>query len=534
MSNQHSSQQHTRRQTAIEATALKDLIARYDAIEAKINELRHDADGNELETLSPEAEAELSALQDEVVEVRSGIVAETDRVKAVREVAEARRQANLASHAGTASAAVSVESEPMVYGCDGDKYQAEHSHWADRFTVEGRGVSDPNYAEAAARLALWGHQCEREIALKTPFGKHAEAELREHFRRDSPEYTIQALNAVRERGRVALQDKAELRATGTGAGPTVSATSGASSFITPVFVGPYVVYREYGRAFADQCEKPPMPAYGMGIYKPQVTGGAGVAAYTELGTVTELDPTAGYLAGALGIYSGQVVLSQAVLDRTAPDFRYDLMVQDQIARKEAPILDAYVIGKAITNGATAIAYTATFAVASTSGVTSSLYGHVSQAKATTRKAAGAVLNPTHVWLDPVRWEVVAGWGDSQGRPVVVPDYANPFNAVAAGSPDGDAGIEGYTGYRFNGLKAFTDPSLPTTGGTANLDQVLVTVQNEIEYYEGSPVDRILPQTLASNLETIIQRYRYVTVIENYAAATQPIQGAAFAAPSWGS
>lgn len=519
-----------------EASALKKLLADRDKAAAELQELLYDPETGEERTLDVDQEARAAELAGSIEEADKGIEVESARVKQVRMISEARRQANLASHRdGATGASVSVESEPMVYGCDGDKFQSEHSYWNDRFTVEGRGISDPNYGAALERQARYAHQVEREVALNSEFGKRAVDELREFFRRDSPEYTIQALNAVRERGRVALQDKMEQRATGTGGGATASAGGGgAAAFVLPVFVGPYVVYREYGRAFADQCAKPPMPAYGMGIYKPQVTGGAGVGSYTELGTVTELDPTAGFLAGALGIYSGQVVLSQAVLDRTSPDFRYDLMVQDQIARKEAPILDAYVVGKAITNGATAIAYTSTFAVASTSGVNNSLYGHVSQAKATMRKAAGAVLNPTHVWMDPVRWEVVAAWGDANGRPVTIPDYAGPFQALAAGSADGDAGVEGATGYRFNGLRAFTDPNLPTTGGTANLDQVLVTCQNEIEYYEGAPVDRILPQTLATNLETIIQRYRYVTVIENYSAATQPIQGAAFSAPSWGS
>lgn len=518
-----------------EASALKKLLADRDKAAAELQELLYDPETGEERTLDANQEARAAELAGSIEEADKGIEVESARVKQVRMISEARRQANLASHGnGATGTSVSVESEPMVYGADENR-QSEHSYWKDRITIEKYGVGHPGYDAAQDRRTRWAHQVEREVALRTKFGQHAEAELRERFRGEDPGETIAALNEIRDRGRVSLEQKAEQRATGTGGGATASAGGGgAAAFVLPVFVGPYVVYREYGRAFADQCEKPPMPAYGMGIYKPQVTGGAGVGSYTELGTVTELDPTAGFLAGALGIYSGQVVLSQAVLDRTSPDFRYDLMVQDQIARKEAPILDAYVVGKAITNGASAIAYTSTFAVASTSGVNNSLYGHVSQAKATMRKAAGAVLNPTHVWMDPVRWEVVAAWGDANGRPVTIPDYAGPFQALAAGSADGDAGVEGATGYRFNGLRAFTDPNLPTTGGTANLDQVLVTCQNEIEYYEGAPVDRILPQTLATNLETIIQRYRYVTVIENYSAATQPIQGAAFTAPSWGS
>lgn len=538
-------------EVTLEATALKELLERRDALTTELRSLTHDENGQEIAELSPEAEARSSEILDEVEELDQGIDAEAKRVKQVSRLAEARQLANLDSGRGTQDGTqAAVVSEPMIYGCN-EKYQGRHSWWADQITV-ANGPTDPFYAPALDRQLRWGHQVEVEVANDTEFGRHALTQFRDRFRENTGVRAFAVEEEIRRRGRGnALASEDEIRnmaahgfgiateefrisGVGTGGGPTVAATSGASSFITPVFVGPYVPYKEYGRCFADQCAKPPMPAYGMGIFKPQVTGGAGDGAFTELGTVTEVDPTVGYLAGALGIYAGEVTLSQAVIDRTAPDFRYDLMVQDQIERKEAPVLDAYVIGKAITNGATVIPYTAAFAVASTSGVTSSLYGHVSQAKAVMRSTVGQVLNPTHVWLTPTRWEVVAAWGDANGRPVTIPEYAGPFQALAAGSADGDAGVEGATGYRFNGLRAFTDPNLPTTGGTANLDQVLVTCQPEIEYYEATAVNRILPQTLAANLATIVQRYRYVTVIENYASATQPIQGAAFTAPSWGS
>lgn len=518
-----------------EATALKDALEQRDKLTAELRTLTHDAEsGEELETLTPENEARTSEILEEVRKLDEGIARETAQVKQVRLIEEARAAvAGGSTQDGTTN--VQVVSEEMVYGCN-EHYRSDNSWWGDQITLS-RGEMDPFYHEARERLLKWGHQVEVEVANRSDFGRKAVEQFREQFRDRDGMRARRVLEEISRRGRASLdaKDSAELRTgIGTGGGPTVSATSGASSFITPAFVGPYVPYRQYGRAFADQCEKPQMPDFGMAIYKPVVTGPAGFGSFTEVsGTVTEVDPTAGYLAGTLGIYAGQVELSQAVLDRTAPNYRFDLMVQDQIERKEAPVLDTYVITQALT-GATAIPYTASFAVSSTSGVTSSLYGHVSQAKATMRKAAGAVLNPTHVWLDPARWEVVAGWGDANGRPVTVPDYAGPYNALAAGSADGDAGIEGATGYRFNGLRSFTDANLPTTGGTAAYDQVIVTCQNEIEYYEGNAYNRILPQTLASNLLTIVQRYRYVATIVNYAAAVQPIQGAAFVAPTWGS
>ena len=202
---------------------------------------------------------------------------------------------------------------------------------------------------------------------------------------------------------------------------------------------------------------------------PQVTSGAAVStSYSEGGSVTESDPGQGYISAGIIITAGEVTTSQATLDRAGPNFEYDVVIWDQLERDYAQKWDIYVITQALAN-ALSQSYTGSFKVAAISGV-GGLYGQTAQAKSTIRTTAGTVLNPNRVFMDPVRWEALAGWADTQGRPIVVPGYANPMNAGAAGSPDGDVGIEGATGYRFAGLPAFTDHNIPTTGGTAAQDQ----------------------------------------------------------------
>lgn len=509
--------------------ALAALLEQRDTAAQELENLRHDPEtGAELETLSDEQEARCAELLTEIEERDKSIEIESARVRQVKMLAEARRL-SLPDAGHVTDAAVT--SEPMVYGCN-EKYQARNSWWFDEITLS-RGPQHPDYGNALARRQQYGHQVEVEVANDTAIGRDAIKQLREQNREFGHIFVQNLENEIRDRGR--NDGAVEARAVGTGGGPTVtSIASSASSFVTPVFVGPYVPYRQYGRAFADQCEKPEMPDYGMGIFKPVITAAAGVGAFTEdpsgSSPVTEVDPYAGYLSGALGIYAGEVTLSQAVLDRTAPDFRYDVAVEDQIQRAEAPELNAYVLGKALAN-ANVIAFNGSFSLAVTSG-TGGFTGAVGQAKKTMRKTEGAVLNPTHLWLDPAPWEYIENWSDANGRPVVVPNYAGPFNAIAAGSADGDAGIEGATGYKLNALQAFTDANLPTTGGTANLYQALVCCMTEIEYYEGKPYNRILPQTNATYLQTIVQRYRYVTVIVNYNAAVQAIQGTAWGTITW--
>lgn len=501
-----------------------------DALVANLR-VKDDESGEERDReLTPEEEQRSNELLETRASLDARIKEESERVATQNMLAEARRHAGVAEYRSDGTADAQVTDEPKVYGPD-----SPNSWYADTAIIATRPQFHPRYRDAVERMLRWSDQVEHEVARRSKFGQYAKRALREVFRSADGVETKRVLDEVETRGRVAREHKdgVEQRVgVGTGGGATASAAGGgAAAFVTPVFVGPYVPYREYGRAFADQCAKPPLPDYGMAIYKPILTGPAGVAQFAEVppggSGVTEVDPGTAYTAGTLVIFAGQITLSQAVLDRTSPDFKYDLACEDQLQRDYAPKFDAYVLAQALAN-ATSQTYSGTFKLSTVSG-SGGFYGQVSQAKSGMRKAVGTVLNPTSLFLDPARWEYIAAWADANGRALVVPDYAGPFNA-AANSGDGDAGIEGYTGARFNGLRVFTDANIPTTGGTANLDQGLVSDLSEVEVYEGQPYDRVLPQTLASNLETIMQRYSYATVIVNYPKAVTSINGSAMSAP----
>ena len=416
--------------------------------------------------------------------------------------------------------------EQLVYG--GGR---PTSYYHDTITLSRGNVMDPSYRAAYERMMQWSNQVEHEVAERSAFGREAERQLREITRCDNEVRHERAIEEVRARGRVAgdLKDGSESRAVGitSGGGGSVSAAGGgAASFVTPIFATPYIPYREYGRAFADQCFKAPLPDHGLAIYKPVVTGPAGVTQWTENVGVTEVDPTAGYQVATLAIFAGEVTLSQVVLDRMSPDYRFDLMCEDQLRRDYDPKFDKYVLAQALAN-ATSQAYTGAFglSVASAAG---GFYGQVSKAKAAMRKLIGTVLNPTHLFLDPARYEYIAAWADAQGRALIVPEYAGPFNA-AGNSGDGDAGVEGATGTRFNGLSVYTDANIPTTT-TSNFDQALVGCLSEVEVYEGNAINRVLPQTYGTQLLTLLQRYSYGTVLVNYPGAVTAINGSAMTAP----
>jgi hypothetical protein len=483
-------------------------------------------------TVTDAEEARCKVLFRDIDEFDERIKDEHEKRGKQARLAEARAGigVGVTSHDGTR---VSVSGEPMVYGGGADS-----SFYADGIVLSRGDVMAPQYRGAYERMMTWSHQVEREVSDGSKFGQVAERQLVEQLRTENADVHRRAVEEVRSRGRVAadLKDGVESRAIASGGGTTASASGGgAAAFVTPIFGTPYIPYREYGRAFADQCFQAPLPDYGLAIYKPQVTGPAGVAQQTETSInssgVTEVDPTAGYASASLVIVAGEVTLSQVILDRMAPDYRFDVMCEDQLHRDYDPKFDAYVLAQALS-GATSQSWTGNsnaFDLTVTSG-SGGFYGQVSKAKGAMRKLAGTVLNPTHLFLDPARYEYIAAWSDANGRPMIVPDYAGPFNA-AGNSGDGDAGVEGYSGTRFNGLPVFTDANLPTTT-TVNYDQAIVGDLAEVEVYEGAAINRVLPQTSGNKLLTILQRYSYATVLVNYAAAVTSINGSGFSAISY--
>lgn len=497
--------------------------------------------------LTPDEEQRSQELLEKRSKLDARIKEENDKAATQNLLAEARRNAgvNVETRSdGTADA--SVENEPKVYG-----FGSSNSYFADLYYTNPtyNAPNSPVFQAAAQRQFEWSNQVEHEIADGTKYGRWAEKQFREFYRspmgsKDNPgngpdHRKIYA--ECRSRGRVGLSDKGmpgvEQRAITTGGGATASASGGgAAAFVTPIFTeSDYVPFREFGRVFADETTKRPLPAYGMTVYTPQVTGGAAVStSYSEDGSVTETDPSQGFISAGLIITAGQVTTSQAVLDRTGPNFEYDVVIWDQLERDYAQKWDVYVITQALAS-ATSQSWTGnsgSFVLTAPSGNGSGGFtGQVAKAAAVMETTAGTVLSPNHLFLVPSRWRYISAWSDGSERPVVVPQVAGPYNAWAASPGNPTLIPEGNTGYQLGGLPIWTDNNIPTTT-TALFDQAVVTDSSQTWSYEGAPVHRVLPQTLAGNLEVIFQQYSYGTVLQRYTAAVTKINGSGMAAISY--
>lgn len=498
-------------------SVLKELLEKRDEAQKEINEISQLVHTEERGLYDTEKKR-----VDELVEARDDldgrIKKENKRIKRDEELAEARKNVEtLEVRSSDDAVKAEVISEPMVYG-DGSPY----SYFTDlaRITAGHQWHYDP---AATERMSQWAHQVEREYSNGSDFGKKAEVQLRNQFRTETAVETDRRMREARDRGRAGQDAKQELR-TGiaTGGGATASAAGGGgAAFVTPVFfVSDYAPYREAGRAFIDACNKQPLPSYGMTAYMPAVTAKAGVASQTEGSGVNESDPTFGYLTGSLVTKAGQVIVSQQLLDRAGPNFEFDRMIFDQLQRDYNAQVDQYAL-------TTALATAGTVAWNSTSFSLQLMVQKMAGAINAIETTNGTVMSPTHAFMQPSRWNYIesASYDSStagNGRPLIVPNQAGPYNALVSGNQSGFVNYEGDTGYKILGLPVYKDLNIPSP--TSGADQVIVGNLREVYVYEGPTVTRALPQTLGNNLQVILQLYAYVTEICRYQAAIQTVTG----------
>lgn len=442
-------------------------------------------------------------------ELRAQVEKLDERIDEVdAEESRAQRLQEARERAGITKVDASVTHEARTY-----EKGSPNSWIADLIQASSPAWSD--HQGAQERLARHEYETAREIANGSKEGQRAEQMFLNSRRAGSPAETRAALGQLRDRGREEFRTG---MTTGSGSG---------GAFAVPVYLlDEYAPYRQAGRAFADQANKHDLPPYGMTVYVPAVSGPAGVAVQATQNTqVQETDPTAGYISTGINTLAGEVTISQQLLDRAGPGFSFDKLIWDQLQRAYNPQVDAQVLTAALAS-ATAVAFTAGSFTLTTASGAGGFYSKVSGAKAGMRTAAGVFLDPTHLFVQPARWELIAAFADAQGRPLVVPAYAGPMNAAAAGNGNGDAGIEGATGYRFNGLPVYQDANIPTPGTGA--DQALVADMREVFLFEGNPVTRVLPQTLGNQLSVILQMFSYVATLVRYPAAVAAISGTGMA------
>jgi hypothetical protein len=200
----------------------------------------------ELRTEIDSTDETLAEVRKEMKTIRKRIKEETQRAKDKEKIAEARER--IQSVDSIADVTV-IQGDRPVYGVAPDGERSPNSFYMD-LALRCKALFAGDYDHGSSkRLTEWAHQVEKEYAQRTAFGRSAEKQIRETIRGEDQAATAARMAEFDQRGRMAMEDKPELRATaiGTDGGASATAPGEGSAFVTPVFkVGDYAPYREFG------------------------------------------------------------------------------------------------------------------------------------------------------------------------------------------------------------------------------------------------------------------------------------------------
>lgn len=410
------------------------------------------------------------------------------------------------------SALLSV-TESRVYAL-----HSEHSYYADFRMATLR----PHQAAAAnVRLARYAQELAYEIEHRSPEGRRAERVIRSITRvADADVHQRRYDQAMRE-----------LRATTTGGGVTASASGGGvAAFVTPFFLeSQWAMFRGIHRAFANQCLRLPLPPFGMQIYVPTFSSAAAAAQKNEGSPVTETDPGTALQGAAVVEITGQVTLSNAAHDRAWDGGgTFDALVHKQIRQQLDQSVDVYALTQAIASAGTTTnnsAWTANSLV--------NFFTDLATAREGVTDTAGVRLWPTRLFTTSDMFDYVTHIFTTGGQPAGV----NLMQTVPGIPMDGDRDDPSkqddwsrFTGLILPGsLPWFLDDNIPTTGGTANLTQVVVSATQEslILLEDPDPIMSVFEDSVAGNLQVILNAREYAALVTRHASGTQVISGTAY-------
>lgn len=417
------------------------------------------------------------------------------RSKEVKDaVAQVRRDLGLSDvAAGSTLSGWQVVSEPRTY-----ERGNGHSYLQDLClarTALGQGLGARS-VRAQERLMRHAHE-NHVIALEIE-GKASRSLEEAYF----ISQMIECRND-RESDRGPISKRAlSYRALSTGSGV-------GGEFTPPMYLTKeWVEYARPGRVLADCQHHEDLPDGTMSINIPKVTSGVSVGSQANQNTnVSNTDLKAEFITFPVTTKAGAQIVSLQLLERSAINF-------DEIVGRELAKAYAQKLNEAVANGSgeegdiLGILNTVGINTITWTQSEPTLKGYYGQATKCKVDIHNTLYLPaTHQVVTPSLWGWVEQTFDTSNRPLVVPSYNGPFNAVQVG-PDADV-AEGLVGRKMLGLDTFEDASLPQELGTGkNQDVALVGRFDENYLYESPLTTRMLPQTYGAQLSMLIQLYGY--------------------------
>ena len=275
----------------------------------------------------------------------------------------------------------------------------------------------------------------------------------------------------------------------------------------------YIELARPGRAFANLCQRQPLPSGTDSINIPKLLTGTATAIQTADNTpVTQVDLTDTFVNAPVRTIAGQEGLAIQLIDQSPIAFD-DVVFRDLVASHAATTDHQVIQGSGINGEVLGTINTPNIStIAATSVDIKGVYSAIANAVQTIHTTR--FLPPDVIVMHPRRWGWFLSLLDQQQRPLFLPVDNSPMNAAGILTDVDSQQVVG----RMHGLPIVTDPNLPVNLGTGNNeDPIFVMRASDLVLFESGIRARVMPETKAQTLTVILQVYSYIS----YTAARFP-------------
>jgi HK97 family phage major capsid protein len=303
----------------------------------------------------------------------------------------------------------------------------------------------------------------------------------------------------------------------------LSRVDGSGGYAVPPawLMDQYIELARPGRAFANVCQRQPLPGGTDSINIPKILTGTAVGVQTaDNQPVVDVDLTDTFINAPVRTISGEQGVAIQLIDQSPIAFD-DIVFRDLVAAHAAQT-DQQVIGGSGANGEVlGIQLTPGITTIAASAVDiQHVYGAIANAVQTIHSTR--FLPPEVIVMHPRRWGWFLSLLDASQRPLFLGTANAPMNVAGVLTDVASQQVVG----SMHGLPVVTDPNVPVTQGTGNNeDPVFVVRASDLVLWEGGIRARVLPETKATTLTVLLQIYSYLAfTAARYPASVVEITG----------
>lgn len=319
----------------------------------------------------------------------------------------------------------------------------------------------------------------------------------------------------------------------------ISRTDGAGGdFVPPIWLmNEYAEFARAARVTADLVTKMALPAGTDSINIPKITTGTATAFQSaDNAATTTRDMVTGVATAPVRTISGYENVSIQLVEQSPLAGGLDRLVFGDLMADYALQLNTAVAGNGDgTSGA--LRGLINLGADTTNGIPTT-WTETTPTGANGVKAIAQALSkiannrykPTEaIVMNPSMWYWLQSQTDSNGRPLVVPTGAGPFNAAGVvAAPGQSAGLVG----TIAGVPTYIDATLPKNYGAAtNQSPILVGKFSDSYLFESGVKTRVLPDVLSANLTVRFQVYGYAALAHRFDKSVSTIAGTGTVSPS---